>query len=245
MFTSRAEYRLLLREDNADLRLTGIGRELGLVDEERWRIYSRKRDAVEAETARLGNLLVRPEDLTDAQNDRIDGPLRREQKALELLKRPAVDYGLLTDIATVGARGHDAGEYPELAEQIDAQVAIQARYDGYVERQRKEVERSRRHGETALPDDIDYTGVRGLSHEIRQKLTDVRPATVGQAARMSGMTPAGVSLLLVHLKKRALKSARSNERERHGSCDHHATSGNDLPGRVPGNAVGGLRRRRH
>ncbi len=207
MFTSRAEYRLLLREDNADLRLTGIGRELGLVDEERWRIYSRKRDAVEAETARLGNLLVRPEDLTDAQNDRIDGPLRREQKALELLKRPAVDYGLLTDIATVGARGHHADEYPELVEQIDAQVAIQARYDGYVERQRKEVERSRRHGETALPDDIDYTGVRGLSHEIRQKLTDVRPATVGQAARMSGMTPAGVSLLLVHLKKRALKSA--------------------------------------
>ncbi|TDJ46213.1 MAG: tRNA uridine-5-carboxymethylaminomethyl(34) synthesis enzyme MnmG [Gammaproteobacteria bacterium] len=207
MFTSRAEYRLLLREDNADWRLTGIGRELGLIDDERWQIYARKRDAVEAETARLGSLLVRPEDLTAAQNERIGGPLRREQKALELLKRPAVDIGLLTDIATVGAREQHADEYPELSEQIDAQVAIQARYAGYVARQRKEVERSRRHAETALPDSLDYARVRGLSHELREKLMDVRPATVGQAARMSGMTPAAVSLLLVHLKKRALKSA--------------------------------------
>ena len=207
MFTSRAEYRLLLREDNADLRLTETGRKFGLVDDERWRTFEFKRDAIEREAQRLRAQLVRPADLDEAQNARIDGPLRREQKALELLKRPQVDYAWLTGIATVGARECDAAESAELAQQIDDQVMIQARYQGYVERQRQEIERNRRHTEAKLPDDIDYATVRGLSHEIRQKLADARPVTLGQASRISGMTPAAVSLLLVHLKKRELKSA--------------------------------------
>ncbi|MGI9344225.1 MAG: tRNA uridine-5-carboxymethylaminomethyl(34) synthesis enzyme MnmG, partial [Gammaproteobacteria bacterium] len=207
MFTSRAEYRLLLREDNADLRLTETGRKFGLVDDVRWRTFEFKRDAIEREAQRLGAQLVRPADLDEAQNARIDGPLRREQKALELLKRPNVDYAWLTGIPTVGGRERDSAESAELAQQIDDQVMIQARYQGYVERQRQEIERNRRHTETKLPDDIDYATVRGLSHEIRQKLADARPATLGQASRISGMTPAAVSLLLVHLKKRELKSA--------------------------------------
>jgi tRNA uridine 5-carboxymethylaminomethyl modification enzyme len=207
MFTSRAEYRLLLREDNADLRLTETGRTFGLVDDERWRTFEYKREAIECETQRLREQLVRPADLDDAQNARIDGPLRREQKALELLKRPNVDYEWLTGIPTVGVRECDAEESAELARQIDDQVMIQARYAGYVERQRQEIERNRRHTETKLPDDIDYANVRGLSHEIRQKLAAARPATLGQASRISGMTPAAVSLLLVHQKKRELKSA--------------------------------------
>jgi len=207
MFTSRAEYRLLLREDNADLRLTETGRELGLVDDERWRVFESKRDAIERETDRLGRQLVRPQDLDEAQVEQIGGPLRREQKALELLKRPAVDYAMLCAIKTVGERERGADEYEELTDQIDAQVAIQARYDGYVARQHKEIERTRHHSETKLPEDLNYDNVRGLSHEIRQKLVDVRPATLGHAARISGMTPAAISLLLVHLKKRTLKSA--------------------------------------
>jgi tRNA uridine 5-carboxymethylaminomethyl modification enzyme len=207
MFTSRAEYRLLLREDNADLRLTQVGRELGLVDDARWRLFDLKREAIERETARLARQLVRPGDLDETQIERLGGPLRREQKALDLLKRPAMDYSLLTAITTVGSREHDGAETPELTDQIDAQVAIQASYDGYVGRQEKEIERSRKNTETKLPPDLDYETVRGLSHEIRQKLEDVRPATLGQASRIAGMTPAAVSLLLVHLKKRALKSA--------------------------------------
>jgi len=207
MFTSRAEYRLLLREDNADLRLTETGHELGLVDDQRWRVFDHKREAIERETARLGKQLVRPDDLDEHQVERVGGPLRRELKALELLKRPHVDYQMLTGIRTVGGRTHESPETVELTEQIDAQVAIQARYDGYVDRQQKEIERTRRHADTELPEDLDYEYVRGLSNEIRQKLDDVRPATLGQASRISGMTPAAVSLLLVHLKKRRLKSA--------------------------------------
>jgi len=207
MFTSRAEYRLLLREDNADLRLTETGRRLGLVDDLRWRAFDRKRAAIERETERLGGRLVRPDDLNDDQIRQLGGPMRREQRALELLKRPTVDYAMLVGIRSVGARNRDPAESPELTEQIDAQVAIQAQYDGYVERQRQEIERHRSHAETKLPPDLNYQNVRGLSHEIRQKLDDVRPATVGQATRISGMTPAAVSLLLVHLKKRMLKSA--------------------------------------
>ena len=124
-----------------------------------------------------------------------------------MLKRPGIDYAWLAGIGTVGARARDPLERDELAEQIDAQVAIQVRYDGYVERQYREIERNRRHAEAPLPEDLDYANVRGLSHEIRQKLTAARPATLGQASRISGMTPAAVSLLLVHLKKRELKSA--------------------------------------
>ncbi len=207
MFTSRAEYRLLLREDNADLRLTETGRELGLVDDHRWQVFSAKREAIEKETARLAGISVRPEDLNDAQRSAIGGPMRQAQKAAELLKRPGLGYARLTGIRTVGSRGSHPAEYPELTEQIDGQIEIQARYEGYLGRQQQEIDRARRHSETSLPLGLNYETVRGLSHEVRQKLTEINPATVGQASRISGMTPAAVSLLLVHIKKRHLKSA--------------------------------------
>jgi len=207
MFTSRAEYRLLLREDNADLRLTTTGRELGLISENHWREFSLKREAIENETDRLAKVLVRPDDLSSTQQIWVGGSLRREQKALELLKRPEIDYSMLTEITVVGQRRKNVVEYAELSESIENQIEIQARYEGYLERQEQEIERARRHSETELPGAIDYTNVRGLSHEICQKLTQIRPATVGQAARIPGMTPAAVSILLVHLKKQSLKSA--------------------------------------
>ena len=207
MFTSRAEYRLLLREDNADLRLTAKGRDMGLINDAHWRVFRAKQEAVEQETDRLSHSLVRPEDLDDSQRAMLGGPLRREQKALELLKRPELSYPAVTSITSVGSRQRNVIETAELSEQIDKQVETQARYSGYVERQTKEIEKSRRHATTSLPTDLDYDQVRGLSHEIRQKLFDIRPATIGQASRISGMTPVAVSLLLVHLKKRYLKSA--------------------------------------
>ncbi len=207
MFTSRAEYRLALREDNADLRLTEHGRELGLINDERWDIFSRKRDAVDGETQRLENCLLRPKDLTEAAEVKLGGSLSREQYALDLLKRPTMDYATLTDIPKLGKRAPVPDEYPELGEQIDAQVAIRARYHGYLQRQQAEIERQRHYQELALPEDLDYTAVRGLSHEVTQKLSEQRPATLGQAGRVPGVTPAAVSLLLVHLKKRERKIA--------------------------------------
>lgn len=196
MFTSRAEHRLLLREDNADARLTPTGRRLGLVDEVRWRLFSAKQDAIAAERERLGGILIQPADAA------LDPPPRREQRALELLRRSDVDYAWLTDLLRVGARVIGPEEYPELSAQIDAQVEIEARYAGYVRRQQDEIERSRGTDDLALPDDLDYGAIHGLSHEIRQKLARQRPATVGQASRIPGVTPVAVSLLLVHLKKR-------------------------------------------
>jgi len=207
MFTSRAEYRLLLREDNADLRLTGKGRELGLIDDERWRFITLKRERIDRETARLAGLLVRPGHLDEALRARLGGPMKREQKALEFLRRPELDYRTVMSIAAVGARVTDAAESPEMSEQIESQVEIEARYSGYVSRQQQEIERARNNEQTAMPDDIDYDCVRGLSNEIRQKLNGTRPATLGQASRISGMTPAAIALLLVHLKKRQLKRA--------------------------------------
>ncbi len=196
MFTSRAEHRLLLREDNADARLTPRGRQLGLVDDYRWQVFSTKQEAIAAERERLAGILIQPADVP------LEPPLRREHRALELLKRPDVDYAWLTGLEPVGRRPGGAEEYPELAEQIDAQVEIEVRYAGYVKRQQDEIERSRGTDELALPDDLDYTVIHGLSHEIRQKLARQRPATVGQASRIPGVTPVAVSLLLVHLKKR-------------------------------------------
>jgi tRNA uridine 5-carboxymethylaminomethyl modification enzyme len=207
MFTSRAEYRLLLREDNADLRLTEKGRELGLVDDERWRFFATKRERIERESTRLAGVLVRPADLDAAQQARLGGPLRREQKAIELLRRPELDYQSLTRIAVVGVREVDPAESQEMSEQIENQVEIEARYSGYVARQQQEIDRARNNEQTALPNDLDYDSVRGLSNEIRQKLNGARPETLGQASRISGMTPAAISLLLVQLKKRQLKSA--------------------------------------
>ena len=198
MFTSRAEHRLILREDNADLRLTEKGRELGLVDEMRWRAYGDKREAIGRETARLDSILVRPADLSEPEAQALFGaPLSREVRALELLRRPAVNHAALISLDVVGS----AGVAPEVAEQVE----IQARYAGYIARQQEEVARSRRQEETRLPESFDYGQVSGLSNEVRQKLAQVRPGTLGQAARIPGVTPAAISLLLVHLKKRSLR----------------------------------------
>jgi tRNA uridine 5-carboxymethylaminomethyl modification enzyme len=207
MFTSRAEYRLLLREDNADERLTEAGRNLGVVGDERWAVYSAKSVAIEAEHERLAKLTVHPHQLTAAQNAELDSPLSREQKAFELLRRPEVTHSWLESIDAVGERSKPAEEWAELGEQIDTQIEIRARYEGYLRRQEEEIERNRHQATTALPELIDYAHVMGLSNEVRQKLTEIRPGTVGQAARIPGMTPAAVSLLLVHLKKSRLKSA--------------------------------------
>jgi tRNA uridine 5-carboxymethylaminomethyl modification enzyme len=210
MFTSRAEYRLLLREDNADARLTPVGRQLGLVDDERYRVYCDKQAAIDAERQRLAAITVRPADLRDADGGIGVGPsvglglgeLRREQRALELLRRPEFSHALLSSLPVVGARELPAGEAPELSAQIIEQIEIEVRYAGYVQRQEEEIVRARAAQELRLPPDLDYAAIHGLSHEIRQKLSRHRPATVGQAARISGVTPVAVSLLLVHLKKR-------------------------------------------
>jgi tRNA uridine 5-carboxymethylaminomethyl modification enzyme len=203
MFTSRAEYRLLLREDNADLRLTPRARELGLIDDERWRFFERKRRAATEEIERLERIVVRPQDVNPLEAERVfGGPLSREQSAFELLRRPAVAYSALTALSVVGAPTSDGEVDPRLIEQVLLQVDVQAKYSGYIERQQDEIERQRRNEQTALPANLDYREVRGLSTEVRQRLTEVRPATVGQAARIPGVTPAAVSLLLIHLKKR-------------------------------------------
>ncbi len=207
MFTSRAEYRLSLREDNADLRLTETGRALGLVDDNRWQLFSERRAGVAEETARLRKITVRPGDISPEVADALfAGGLSREQSALELLKRPGVDYETLASIATVGRyEGASVLEEPMRSAQrqlITRQVEIEARYAGYVERQREEIARSRRNETLALPAGIDYEAVHGLSAEVRQKLKARRPETVGHAARIPGVTPAAVSILLVHLKKK-------------------------------------------
>ena len=207
MFTSRAEYRLLLREDNADERLTEQGYRLGVVGEERYRVYARKRERIDAEQQRLADTTVQPHHLTDAQMNDLQSRLTREHKAFDLLRRPEVTHAWLASIEAVGPRAAADDEWPEFGEQIDGQVEIRARYEGYLRRQEEEIARNKNHALTALPEQLDYDNVMGLSNEVRQKLTEIRPATVGQASRIPGMTPAAVSLLLVHLKKSRLKSA--------------------------------------
>ena len=195
MFTSRAEYRLQLREDNADLRLTAIGRELGLVSDERWDSFARKRDAIDAENARLHTLWATPTNTLGQQFTAATGaPLSRETHAIDLLKRPQIGYAQLTALEGFGPPVFD----PAVAEQVE----IQAKYSGYVDRQRVDIDRSQRNEEAAIPASFDFFGVTGLSAEVLQKLVQVRPATLGQAARIPGVTPAAVSLLLVHLKRR-------------------------------------------
>jgi tRNA uridine 5-carboxymethylaminomethyl modification enzyme len=204
MFTSRAEYRLLLREDNADLRLTPQGRELGLVGDERWHLFAAKRDRTAEEVTRLERIVVRPTDLPT---------LSRETHAFDLLRRPEVSYEALTAIAVVGEPGwmRAAGADERLSEQVALQVDVLAKYTGYIDRQQLEIERQRRHEELRLPDDLDYAQVRGLSTEVRQRLREVRPATLGQAGRVPGVTPAAVSLLLVHLKRHSgIRSQRAS-----------------------------------
>jgi len=207
MFTSRAEYRLTLREDNADLRLTPVGRELGLVDDGRWAYFESKRGAVDAELRRLQQAWVRPDSAAGARAETRFGPLSREQRAFDLLRRPEVDYAALVEVVGEGDAGWRADE--RLADQVPLQVDVQAKYRGYIERQHEEIERQRRHEDTALPDAFDYGAVRGLSNEVRQRLSEHRPATLGQAARIPGVTPAAVSLLLVHLKRRVAVAAAS------------------------------------
>ncbi|NOQ81462.1 MAG: tRNA uridine-5-carboxymethylaminomethyl(34) synthesis enzyme MnmG [Methylophaga sp.] len=193
MFTSRAEYRLLLREDNADMRLTPKGRELGLVDDERWAHFTAKRDAVAKETSRLEAYKFSPEKVDQALAEKVLGePLKKVNSAIELLRRPSVDYqGLLTLL----------GEESSVAEEVSEQVVIQTKYAGYIARQQNEIDRLQRHEDMALPDGLDYKLVRGLSNEVREKLEQARPNNLGQAARISGVTPAAVSILLVHLKR--------------------------------------------
>ncbi len=202
MFTSRAEYRLSLREDNADLRLTEIGRALGLVDDDRWQAFEIKREAIGRERKRLASTRISPHSLGEQSMLATFGqPLERDYTLEELLRRPDVHY---RDLMSLPGGG------PGLAEEKAAeQVEIQVKYQGYVERQQEEVSRQEQFETTRLPTDLDYASVRGLSIEIQQKLNQQRPETLGQASRMSGMTPAAISLLLVHLKRGFGKQAAS------------------------------------
>ncbi|HEX3063010.1 MAG TPA: tRNA uridine-5-carboxymethylaminomethyl(34) synthesis enzyme MnmG, partial [Usitatibacter sp.] len=199
MFTSRAEYRLQLREDNADLRLTEAGRRLGLVDDSRWAAFARKRDAIDSNAAMLRKARLRPSEI--ALQDQIDTfgqPLEREHSLFDLLRRPAVSYEAL-------ARWMPEGPAPD--PDVARQVEIAAKYAGYIERQKDEVERQLAQETVALPADIDYASVRGLSREVQQKLAQHRPVTVGHASRIQGVTPAAISLLLVHLKRKSYGTA--------------------------------------
>jgi tRNA uridine 5-carboxymethylaminomethyl modification enzyme len=195
MFTSRAEYRLSLREDNADLRLTEIGRDLGLVDDRRWDAFNRKRDAVARESERLKATWVNPRQLPEADALRVLGqPMEREYRLFDLLRRPQVTYASVMSLPGAG----EPVAVPEVVEQVE----IQAKYQGYIERQQDEIDKSLAHESMPLPGDLDYAEVRGLSFEVRQKLTQARPQTLGQASRVQGVTPAAISLLLVFLKRR-------------------------------------------
>jgi tRNA uridine 5-carboxymethylaminomethyl modification enzyme len=199
MFTSRAEHRLLLREDNADLRLTPAGRALGLVDDERWAFFEAKRTGSERELARFNATRIKAADIPAAWRSRVlgDAATRDVLSAFDLLRRPEVDYDHVVEL--IGPMAQESDD--RLEHQIRVQLEVAAKYAGYIERQEEEIARQRRNEETRLPPDLDYARVAGLSNEVRQKLEQIRPATVGQAARVAGITPAAVSILLVHLKK--------------------------------------------
>lgn len=194
MFTSRAEYRLQLREDNADLRLTEVGRKHGLVEDVRWQAFDKKREAIANEQERLKSIWVNPKSLDLKDAERVLGKgIEREYPLYELLRRPDVSYSGLMSLPIAGLGVED--------EKVAEQIEIQAKYQGYIERQREEIERQAGHEETILPSKMDYRAVRGLSIEAQQKLNLHQPETMGQAARISGITPASISLLLVHLKR--------------------------------------------
>jgi len=201
MFTSRAEYRLLLREDNADLRLTTRARELGLIDETRWRVFSEKQVAIETEKQRMHASIVHP-DRIDADKivAALGKPITREHRLWELLRRPEVTYQQLVSLTALPD--------PVTDQQVIEQLEIQAKYAGYIDRQHEEIAKHQRHEETRLPADLRYEQVVGLSAEVREKLMRIQPETVGQAARIPGVTPAAISIILVHLKKRKLLSER-------------------------------------
>jgi len=202
MFTSRAEYRLSLREDNADLRLTEIGRKLGVVDDQRWEAFERKREAIVLEQQRLKSIWVNPQKLPEQQAiDLIGKTIEREYSLHDLLRRPEVDYARLMTLPQAGPGTADA--------QVAEQVEIQAKYQGYIERQHAEIEQRAQQEALSLPADLDYAQVRGLSIEVRQKLNRAKPETLGQASRVSGVTPAAISVLLVHLKRHAAALKKS------------------------------------
>jgi tRNA uridine 5-carboxymethylaminomethyl modification enzyme len=194
MFTSRAEYRLQLREDNADLRLTEIGRQLGIVDDVRWHSFEKKREAISREQERLKSTWINPRILEQEQAEQILGKaIEREYSLYELLRRPEIGYADLMALPGAGSRVEEA----EVAEQVE----IQAKYQGYIQRQSEEIARREHYENLALPADMDYRRVRGLSIEVQQKLNQHKPETIGQASRISGVTPAAISLLLVHMKR--------------------------------------------
>jgi len=199
MFTSRAEYRLLLRQDNADLRLTEKGRELGLVDDIRWAAFCEKREAIEQEQQRLKTTWVQPGS-TEAEQvgEKTGSPPSREYSLFELLKRPELGY---TDIA-------ELKHSDQLSDDVAEQVEIDAKYAGYIDRQQEEIDKLRRQENTAIPENFDYQVVKGLSNEVKQKLTDARPETLARAARIPGVTPAAISLLLIYLKKKTAASKK-------------------------------------
>lgn len=199
MFTSRAEYRLILREDNADLRLTEKGRELGLIGDERWQAFCEKREAIEQEQQRLKETWIQPNtEEADELAPKLKTPLSREYNLADLLKRPELVY---SDVA------HLKGEAVE-NDQVAEQVEIQNKYAGYIDRQKDEIEQMRRQENTPLPDGFDYEQVGGLSNELKAKLKEVQPQTISQASRIQGMTPAAISLLLVYLKKHQMTKGK-------------------------------------
>jgi tRNA uridine 5-carboxymethylaminomethyl modification enzyme len=213
MFTSRAEFRLQLREDNADMRLTEVGRQMGLVDDARWEAFSRKRDAVSRETERLKSTWVNPRNLSAAESERVMGKaIEHEYSLADLLRRPDVSYqGLMSLDAgkyqnaelVEGMAGDDVSR--ETTRAVIEQVEIAAKYSGYIDRQRDEVQRAAQYENLILPESLDYEQVTALSIEVRQRLTRFRPETLGQASRLSGITPAAISLLLIHLKRSRVK----------------------------------------
>jgi tRNA uridine 5-carboxymethylaminomethyl modification enzyme len=207
MFTSRAEYRLTLREDNADIRLTPIGRELGLVDDARWALFNAKQSAVAAERKRLASITLNAARMNKDDEQLIGTALLRECSAADLLRRPELDYRKVSRLSAVGPMPADTFENDEQREQAALQLEVQAKYAGYIERQEREIAKHAKQEQLRLPEDIDYRQVDGLSNEARQRLLASRPVTLGQASRLEGMTPSAVSLLLIHLKKRQLQKS--------------------------------------
>ena len=205
MFTSRAEYRLLLREDNADLRLTPVGRKLGIVADHRWASFENKREAVHEEQKRLDGILLRPARLQKNDVDILGGGPPKECRAGELLRRPELSYRDIISITPVGESQRIAEFSGEQREQVELQLEVQAKYAGYIERQQREIDRHAKQESLRLPEDIDYGSVQGLSNEAKQRLESSRPETLGQASRLEGVTPSTVSLLLIHLKKAQLQ----------------------------------------
>jgi len=214
MFTSRAEYRLMLREDNADMRLTEAGRKIGLVDDERWEVFSRKQEAIIREQERLKRTFVQPATLPPEDALRVLGKaIDHEYSLFELLRRPDVSYEAL--LSLTGARESEQGavNHDNIDDQVRQQIEIAAKYQGYIDRQQEEIERQKGSENTALPADLDYRDVHGLSIEAQQKLNAQRPQTIGQASRISGITPATISLLLVYLKRKSRSKSIGPENE--------------------------------